>query len=418
MSGQKYQALRGMQDLIGNTCLEYRTIESTAFDLAARYGYQEIRTPILEASGVFHRTLGETSDVVTKETYTFTDRGGDDVTLRTEGTAPAVRALVSNGLTHELPLKLYYYGPMFRYERPQKGRLRQFHQIGVEAIGYPDAWSDVETIALGYQLLTALGLKDRIQLELNTLGDSDSRNRHRQAFVSYLEKFKNDLSTDSQVRLERNPLRILDSKDSKDNEILLGAPTLNQYLNPESQKFFDAVLTGLSDLGITPVVTPRLVRGFDYYSHTVFEFTTQDLGAQSAVLAGGRYNGLVELMGGPEAPSIGWAAGVERLHLLTQKNLINSLTKKIMVLPMSENEWAFALKTCQELRSTPHLVVDMLTSSKLPKRLQKADKKGFDFVAIIGSDEAAKGFVTLKNLKTGEQVQLPPAKISSHLQLD
>lgn len=414
MNSENIQSLRGMQDLYGSDAREWQFIESTASRLAELSGYNEIRTPVLESTSVFHRTLGESSDAVQKETYTFLDRGGESVTLRPEGTAAVIRALLSNKLTHEFPLKLFYMGPMFRYERPQKGRLRQFHQMGVEAIGYSDPWSDVECIALGAHILQALGLKDTTQLELNTLGDIQSRAQHREAFISYLSRYRNELSEDSKLRLEKNPLRIFDSKDPTDQKIVSEAPRLLDYLNTESQKFFDTVQYGLSSIGIQVNICPRLVRGFDYYSHTVFEFTTQLLGSQSAVLAGGRYNHLVSQMGGPETSCIGWAAGIERLHLLSKSNLNMPKRPSLMLLPMEESLISYCLTSALALRHSG-IRVDLINSGKLAKRIQKAEKRGFNFVGIVGSTEVESQSVSIKNLSTGEQTLVKLSEIKDHL---
>lgn len=418
MSENHSQALRGMQDFLGESSLLYRNLEQLAFETAQRYGYQEIRTPLLESSAVFYRTLGETSDAVTKETYTFLDRGGDSVTLRPEGTAPVVRALISNGLTHELPLKFFYSGAMFRYERPQKGRYRQFHQIGVEAMGFDHPQTDIETIALGYQILTRLGLGNRVTLEINTLGDQESRAQHRQAFLDYLTPYKNQLSTDSQLRLEKNPLRILDSKSPEDQKIISQAPKLKDYLNPHSQSFFQEIIQGLEALKIPFMINDRLVRGFDYYNHTVFEFTTNELGAQSAVLSGGRYNGLVELMGGPATACVGWGAGIERLLLMLQGNPhgLTPLTKKIIVLPMEFAQMAMALELAQTLRQStvPLLQIELLSHGKLGKRLQKANKKQFHLAMILGETEVAARSVMIKNLISGEQDLCPLDHLPDH----
>ena len=308
--------VRGTHDIVGDDALRHRQVIETGRAVAARYGYAEVATPIFEFTEVFARTLGETSDVVTKEMYSFTDRGGEALTLRPEYTAGVARAFISGALGQNLPVKLFCSGPMFRYERPQKGRLRQFHQIDVEVIGAPEPLADVEVIALGAQILRALGLAEHVRLELNTLGDPDSRQAYRDRLVGYLSAYRDRLSPDSQARLERNPLRILDSKDEGDREILKGAPTLDASLNEASKAFFAGVRAGLDALGIAYAINPMLVRGLDYYTHTAFEFTTDRLGAQGAVLAGGRYDGLVAAMGGPDTPGIGWAAGVERLAML------------------------------------------------------------------------------------------------------
>ena len=273
-------------------------------------------TPMFEFSQVFKRTLGDTSDVVTKEMYTFVDKGGDEITLRPENTAGVARSFISEGLSQNVPVKFFYSGPMFRYERPQKGRLRQFHQIGVELIGVEQVQADLEIIACGARVLDELGVLGETLLELNTLGDGESRDHYRQVLVSYFEKYAKDLSPDSQDRLQRNPLRILDSKNERDREIVADAPVFEHFLNESSASFFAALRDGLDALEIAYSLNPRLVRGLDYYCHTAFEFTTQVLGAQGAVIAGGRYDGLIGMMGGREPPGVGWAGGIARLARL------------------------------------------------------------------------------------------------------
>src|SRR5256885_9513629 len=273
-------------------------------------------TPIFEFPEVFPRPIGEHPDIVAKEMYTFIDRGGEEVTLRPENTAGVVRAVISNGLGQSVPLKFFYSGPMFRYERPQKGRFRQFHQIGVELIGVAQPQADIEVIALGQRILRMLGIADRVVLELNTLGDPESRAAYRDALVGYFSARISELSEDSRRRLERNPLRILDSKDPGDQRLAAEAPDFAEYLNDTSREFSARVRDELDMLGIAYRLNPRLVRGLDYYTHTAFEFVTTDLGAQGTVIGGGRYDGLVELMGGPAMPGVGWAAGIERLAML------------------------------------------------------------------------------------------------------
>ncbi|HEY9536701.1 MAG TPA: histidine--tRNA ligase, partial [Kiloniellaceae bacterium] len=309
------QPVRGTRDILPDEMRRHRVVVETARALAARYGYHEMATPVFEFTEVFKRTLGETSDVVTKEMYTFSIGDGEQVTLRPEATAGVARALISGGLTQSLPLKVFYNGPMFRHERPQKGRYRQFHQIDVELLGVSEPLADVEIIALGADILAALGLGEHTTLELNTLGDLESRKAYRAALVDYFSAYQDKLSADSRDRLVRNPLRILDSKDQGDRKLIEGAPLFGDYLNQQSRDFFARVLEGLDLLGIGYTLNDRLVRGLDYYTHTAFEFTTTALGAQGTVLAGGRYDGLVETMGGPSVPGIGWAAGVERLSL-------------------------------------------------------------------------------------------------------
>src|SRR5256714_12228463 len=310
------QPARGTQDLLPETMRRHRRVSDTAREQARLYGFAEIATPVFEFTEVFARPIGEHTDIVAKEMYTFNDRGGEEITLRPENTAGVVRAVLSNGLTQSTPLKFFYSGPMFRYERPQKGRFRQFHQIGVELLGVAQPQADIEVIALGHRVLKALGIADRVVLELNTLGDPESRSAYRDALVAYFSARVSELSEDSRRRLERNPLRILDSKDPGDQRLAAEAPDFAEYLNEASGEFFTRVRDGLDQLGIADRLNPRLVRGLDYYTHTAFEFVTTDLGAQGTVIGGGRYDGLVELMGGPAMPGVGWAAGIERLALL------------------------------------------------------------------------------------------------------
>lgn len=400
---ERLQPARGTQDLLPETSRIFRGLDERAWNLAQRYGYQEIDTPIFEFSEVFHRTLGETSDTVSKETYTFQDRGGESLTLRPEGTAGIARAFISNGLQQNLPLKFYYSGPMFRYERPQKGRYRQFHQIGVESLGQEAPFADVECIALGARILRELGLADRVQLEINSLGDTSSRMKHRDLLVAYLSKFRGELSPESQVRLEKNPLRILDSKDAGDRKLLEGAPRLDACLNDESKKFFDAVLAGLTAVGVEFALTPALVRGFDYYTHTVFEFTTSHLGAQSAVLSGGRYNGLIGLMGGSETPGVGWAAGMERLALLTGAAMFPEAPTDAAVLVADDVAETYALKVAEELRGAGLRVEFIAGGGNVGKKMKKAARFNPASTFILGGTEKDAGQVTVKTMATGEQ---------------
>ncbi|MCC7259527.1 MAG: histidine--tRNA ligase, partial [Alphaproteobacteria bacterium] len=308
----KLQPVRGTHDILPEEGRKRRFITETAREIASRYGFDEFATPVFEFTDVFARTLGDVSDIVSKEMYSFTDRGGESITLRPEFTAGLARAFLSNGLQQNTPVKAFCHGPVFRYERPQKGRMRQFHQIDAEIIGVAGPQADIEVIALADHILRTLGVAP-ITLELNSLGDVESRKAHRAALVEYFTGHQAALSEDSKARLTKNPLRILDSKDEGDRKIVADAPVLTEYFNEASQEFFAAVKEGLTALGIAYTINPRLVRGLDYYCHTVFEFTTTALGAQNAVLAGGRYDGLMAQMGGPETPAIGWAAGIERL---------------------------------------------------------------------------------------------------------
>jgi histidyl-tRNA synthetase len=404
--------VRGTHDIMNGECRGHRHVASVARNIALRYGLGEISTPIFEFSEVFKRTLGETSDIVTKEMYAFEDRGGSEITLRPEGTAGIARAFISNGLAQSLPCKFFYEGPMFRYERPQKGRLRQFHQFGVEILGVSTPQADIETVALGALILKELGVADKTVLEINSLGDRESRAAYREALVAYFTGHRDALSEDSRARLERNPLRILDSKDEGDRGLIAEAPSLSEYLNDASQKFFATVLDGLKALNIDATVNPRLVRGLDYYCHTTFEFTTEALGAQGAVLAGGRYDGLIEQMGGLSTPGVGWAAGIERLAMLFLEP--PSAPRPIAVIPVGEKAQGPAMAIAQTLRENGY-VVDMGYSGSLAKRMKRTDRINACAAVILGDDELERNSATLRNLDSGEQSEIPLDDLTDRL---
>jgi histidyl-tRNA synthetase len=406
------QPVRGTRDILPEESRQLRHVSDTAHEIASRFGFEEVATPIFEFSDVFKRTLGDTSDIVTKEMYSFTDKGGDEVTLRPEGTAGIARMLISGGLAQNLPLKYFYQGPMFRYERPQKGRYRQFHQIGIELLGVAEPIGDVETIALGAALLEALGLSDKTQLELNTLGNTDSRAAYRGQLVSYLEDHRDALSEDSQARLERNPLRILDSKNKGDREIIVGAPDFADSLDAESAEFFASVCEGLGALGIDYVLNSRLVRGLDYYCHTAFEFTTDALGAQGTVLAGGRYDGLVSQMGGTATPGVGWAAGIERLALLADEVL--SPVRPIAVIPVTPEMGNKALVIANDLRKAG-FSIELAYRGNMSRRMKRANRLNACAGVILGPDEAAKGAATLRDFDKGTQEEVPLANLADLL---
>ncbi|MBI4184203.1 MAG: histidine--tRNA ligase [Proteobacteria bacterium] len=406
------QPVRGTRDLLPEECLRHRHVRESAQRVAALYGYQEIATPIFEFSEVFVRTLGDTSDIVTKEMYTFTDRGGESVTLRPEGTAGVARAAISEGLVHALPVKLFYAGPMFRYERPQKGRMRQFHQVGVELLGVAEPLADVEVVAMAAQVLEALGVLAHITLELNTLGDGESRRAYREALVAYLGRYRDDLSEESRARLDRNPLRILDSKDEGDRRIVAGAPPIDRFLTPAAAGFFAAVCAGLATAGVAHRVSPRLVRGLDYYCHTAFEFTTQALGAQGTVLAGGRYDGLIEAMGGPAVPGVGWAMGIDRLAMLVGEP--PAPDRPVAVIPIGTAAEVEALRLAQGLRRDG-LPVDLGYRGSLKRRLARADKVNARAAVLLGEDELKRGIATVRDLDSGAQAQVPLAEVEAHL---
>ncbi len=406
------QPVRGTHDILPDEMRRHRHVEEAAREIATRYGYAEISTPIFEFTEVFARSLGETSDIVTKEMYTFHDKGGDSITLRPEYTAGVARAFMSNFRAKHLPLKFFCCGPMFRYERPQKGRQRQFHQIDVELLGVPQPLGDVEIIVLAAHILEALGLKDRVTLELNTLGDDTSRAAYRARLVDYLSQHRDRLSAESLVRLGRNPLRIFDSKDEGDQAVVARAPLLMDSLNDNSREFFNEVRSGLDAVGIAYKVNPRLVRGLDYYWHTAFEFTTEELGAQGAVLAGGRYDGLMAQLGGPPTAATGWAAGVERLAMLIEAPA--GKARPIAVVPVGDNNVREALDVTQQLRRAG-FAVELGFSGSLRKRLKHASKVGACAAVLLGEDELARRSATVRDLDTGEQTEVLLDSLTAHL---
>ena len=399
---KKLQPVRGTHDILSPEAAKRRALVDAFARIAAQYGFGEFEPPIFEFSEVFHRTLGDSSDIVTKETYSFEDRGGESITLRPEFTAAIARAFISNGLQQALPVKWWYQGPAFRYERPQKGRQRQFTQVGVELIGPSEPQADVEVIALAQQFLSSIGLEQDVTLELNSLGDEQSRADYRDALVTYYQAHRTELSVQSLVRLEKNPLRILDSKDEGDRAINANAPKLSEHFTDAAQNFFKKVTSGLTDIGIAYQLNDNLVRGLDYYNHTVFEFVTDKLGAQGTVLAGGRYDGLIEMMGGQPTPGIGFAAGIERLLLLASDDIVPNPEPLICVVPIAEEQQAAAWKLAHELRSQG-LTVDIAYKGNAGKRMKQANKLGAAYAVVIGEDELASGNVTLKKLQDGSQ---------------
>lgn len=412
--GPRLQPVRGTHDIMGDKARTFRFIQGIFQDIAIRFGHQEIRTPIFEFTDVFKRTLGETSDVVSKEMYTFEDRGGEYLTLRPEYTAGIARAFISNGLQQALPCKFYGTGPMFRYERPQKGRMRQFHQMDIEILGVPEPQADIEVLAIAATLLTELDLMDDITLEINSLGDAESRRANRDALVTYFTAHKSKLGEDSLARLEKNPMRILDSKDEGDRLLVQNAPRISDYYNAGSQVFFDEVRRGLDALGIEYVINERLVRGLDYYCHTAFEFTTTRLGAQGTVLAGGRYDGLVELMGGAPTAGVGWAAGMERLAELVCPELVPRPPRPIAIVPVGASCQVEAIKLAQQLRAAGY-TAHMSYRGNMAKRMKRANKANSVAAVLIGEDERARGVVTVKNFDDGTQSEVGIDQLMEYL---
>jgi histidyl-tRNA synthetase len=406
------QPPRGTHDLIGEDQRRHAHVVDTARRIAATYGFDEWSTPIFEDTRVFSRTLGETSDVVTKEMYTFNDRGGDSITLRPEATAGVCRALVTNGLTQSLPQKVFFAGPMFRYERPQKGRYRQFHQIDIELIGPSEPLADAEVIACGWAILQALGVAGDTVLEINTLGDKESRAAYRDALVAYFTQHQAALSQDSLDRLDRNPLRILDSKDEGDRRIVANAPLIADHLTDAAAAFYASVRAWLDRFGVPFRENPRIVRGLDYYGHTAFEFVTDKLGSQGTVMGGGRYDGLVQEMGGPSTPAVGWAAGIERLAMLLDNP--PRAPAPVAVVPIGEAAEAAALGILQALRAAG-VRAEMAYRGNLRRRMERANRIGARAAVILGEDDQAQGVAQVKNLATGEQEAVALADIAARL---
>lgn len=398
------QGLRGTRDILPEESPLWQRVETVARDILQRAAYREIRPPLVEQTELFARGIGEATDVVGKEMYTFEDRGQRSITLRPEITAGMVRSLIEHKLTAQGGVqRLWAIGPAFRYERPQAGRQRQFHQLDVELFGSRDPRADAEVIAIATQILQALGLRS-LTMDLNSVGDRDDRQRYRDALVAFLTPHKADLDADSQDRLERNPLRILDSKDPKTQEIVQEAPSLLDYLSDDSRRHFERVQQCLTELDIAYQINPRLVRGLDYYTHTAFEIQSADLGAQATVCGGGRYDGLVAQLGGPETPAIGWAIGLERLTLLVkQLQAQDTPGTDLYVVSRGEAAETAALRLTHQLRLAG-LAVDMdLSGSAFGKQFKRADRSGAVACLILGDDEAAQGTVQLKWLATEEQ---------------
>jgi histidyl-tRNA synthetase len=413
--GEALQSLRGMVDLLPEQISLWQHLEAVAREQFRRASVLEIRTPLLEATELFARGIGEATDVVGKEMYSFLDRGERSCTLRPEGTASVVRAAIQHNLLSQGAQRLWYGGPMFRYERPQKGRQRQFHQIGLELLGVADPRADVEAIAIAWDLLEALGLDD-LTLELNTLGTGEDRARYRAELVRWLEAHLEELDPDSQSRVHTNPLRVLDSKDPRTQSLLEGAPQLGDALSGESHERFSRVRQGLEALGIPFRLNPRLVRGLDYYSHTAFEITSTHLGAQATVCGGGRYDGLVEQLGGPATPAVGWALGLERLVLLLAQRQAAPASPPppdLYVVNRGEAAEPWALACVRRWRLAGLAVELDLSGAAFGKQFKRADRSGAPLAVVIGDSEAAEGLVVLKNLRSeaGEDRRLTPEAV-------
>jgi histidyl-tRNA synthetase len=407
------QAIRGMHDVLPEESPRWQWVERVFCEVSERFGYEEIRPPLVEAAQLYVRSIGESTDIVGKEMYVFTDRAGEELALRPELTAGVVRAVVQHGLLARRSLwRLWYYGAAFRYERPQKGRYRQFHQYGVECIGSPYPESDAEVILLAVAVLRELGIAD-YRLQLNTLGSPTVRQRYRTALVAYLESVREKLSPESQLRLERNPLRILDSKDERDQALLRSAPLLIEYLDAESREHFEALCRMLQQQGVPFELNPHLVRGLDYYTHTVFEFVSSRLGAQNAFGGGGRYDGLVESFGGPPTPAVGFSFGVERLLLLLPERTPDGAVE--IYVARAEVEPEVALSLLEELRRAGYRAVGDLQRRSLKAQLREADRLGARLAIILGRTEWQQRRLVLRDLRNGQQWECPVQELGEHV---
>lgn len=413
----RLSAIRGMNDILPNATPRWQQLETQLRSLMQRYGYHEIRLPVVESTPLFQRAIGEVTDIVEKEMYCFEDRSGEPITLRPEGTAGCVRACLEHGLTHNQSPKLWYIGPMFRYERPQKGRYRQFHQFGIETFGQAGADMDAELIAMTARLWRTLGISDAVTLELNSLGEPEARATFRKALVNYLEQFRTQLDDDSQRRLTSNPLRILDSKDVGTQAILKDAPKLNDYLDDDSKAHFAQLCAYLDACGVSYRINPNLVRGLDYYNKTVFEWVTTALGAQGTVCAGGRYDGLVEQLGGQPTPAVGCAMGLERLVLLLEAVVPSAAEAEadVFVIGLGDGSSVVAMALAEQLRNAlPEArIVYNCGGGSVKSQFRKADKSGAVVALVLGESEIIAGTVAVKWLREQrEQVTCTHATIA------
>lgn len=411
---------KGTYDLYGVNAKKFQTLVNIIKTIMEKYDYTFTRTPIIESSDVFHRGTGETTDIVTKETYDFKDRGGRDLTLRAEGTAPIVRSMIENKLYVNLPQKLYYIGPMFRYERPQSGRFREHYQFGLEAFGSSDPIMDAEVISIPVNLFDMLGLEN-IKVHINSIGDIESRNNYRKALLEYFKPHLSELCEDCQNRYQKNPLRILDCKVDCDSDVLKNAPIITDYLNEESKKYFEKVLEYLDGLGIEYVIDNRLVRGLDYYTHTVFEIeaSSKELGKANIMCGGGRYNDLVETLGGPSVPAVGFGMGLERVLMVLENegiNLVEDDSIDCFVAPLTENEKPFCLALAQDLRLNGFKVEIDYLNKNLKGNFKQAENKNAKAIIIVGEDELNDQVLTVKNLKTKKEEKIDVDYIFNYLE--
>ncbi len=397
---EKLRTVRGVHDLLPQELQQHNIVIKTGMEISEKYSYSQIETPIFEFAEVFTKPLGKSSDIVTKENYIFKDRSNDELMLRPEGTSGVVRAFLNAGLVQNLPQRFSYYGPMFRYERPQKGRLRQFKQLGIECLGLSSAMADIEVISLGHEFLDKLKILDKIELKINTLGDSESRSKYRNVLINYLTSYQSKLSRESLNRLMINPLRVLDSKNEEDQKIVEHAPNILDYLNSDSKRRFENICKGLDYLNINYTIDKNLVRGLDYYCHTAFEFTTNELGSQGTLLAGGRYDGLSKILGGTDTPGVGWAAGVERLALMVQSEFVNKTD--VVLMGQSEN-FNYLLLPIMKKLVQKGLRSEIIYTGNFSKKLKRANKINASYAIILGEEEINQNMIKFKDLSSGKE---------------
>jgi histidyl-tRNA synthetase len=419
--GDRIQAIRGMNDILPPQSSAWRKLEKILASCLHQYGYEEIQFPIVESTQLFKRSIGEITDIVEKEMYTFTDLNGDSLTLRPEGTAGCLRACLEHGLLHNQQQKIYYIGPMFRHEKPQKGRYRQFHQIGIEAIGIPGYAIELELIALCKRLWKELSIEKELELQISSLGESSERQAYKAKLVQYLTEHKNQLDEDSLRRLHKNPLRILDSKNPNMHELLSNAPKLLDCLGENSKSHFANLCNGLESMGISYTINPRIVRGLDYYGHTVFEWVTDKLGSQATVCGGGRYDALIEQLGGRAMPAIGLGMGVERILLLLETlglSLENPIQPSVFIMANGDDALRQALNLAEKLRNLEPswCIVTNTSGGSFKSQFKKADKSNAKIALILGEEELRDNLISIKNLRSEvEQITIPQNELHHNL---
>ena len=412
---EKIKTVKGTHDLFDEDSQTYDLVIKVAELICCSFNYQKMTTPIIEKSNVFQKTLGESSDVISKEMYTFLDIGGESITLRPEGTAPITRAIISNSLHERINQRFYYFGPMFRRERPQSGRLRQFHQFGIEIFNDNSFYADAEALLLSTKIIKNLGLENNLKLEINSLGNRKSRDDYKKCLANYFSKYKNDLSKESLIRLKKNVLRILDSKETCDQKLIMGAPKIKDFLDNESKIFYEGLKQTLNNLKISYEENQNLVRGLDYYDHTIFEFVGDTDSRQNTLIAGGRFNGLSEMLGGKNLPGVGWAAGIERISLIIERNRYLKQKKIITIFAASDKNNHIVLEVLNKVSNIKNISFHTLYNGSLKKKMTKANKLNAISTLIIGDEELVNDELIFKDLSSGNQSKVNIGKIKEFI---